>query len=511
MALDQQQIINLSELLLSPEDLNTEVAFSILDNHEFPMELITEVFAIFKISSNKSHKAKAKKLLEKYGSGEVTGVMSSKYPLTRSKKSNMAPTEKTIMKNIIHYTRYSELDGIKLAKALYKKTGVGATYLLKETPEDQRRETLKTFINGASFQLNDKALTQFPPELFEFPELEVIDLGKNKITSIPKKIEVFKNLKVLRLGNNKLKSIHKNFLKLTHLEELDISQNDFRKNFPEIIFEMTQLKKLNIISVRGGGVYHENLPESFFNLKNLEELKLAHSLSRTYPNYPQINKVTGNPINLDPLEIAYAAFAQGDQFATSYILKFGNSEEIIKVLKQHYDSATKTMNFTRVYLEHIPKEIVQFDIKKLVLNNCYLGYVYGRHSPPKEERIKEDKIATAAIGELVDLEYLELVQTRLSGITDLSKLQKLKTLNLNSNSFLYFPKEFLSIKGLEELYLMDTFDYYGAITTKYIPTELNTLTNLKQLKLRLRGLKKDDIFWTETLPKLLPNCNISMY
>ena len=200
MAFDKAQLENLSNLLLSPEDVNTKVAFTILENQEFPLELITEVFAIFKITSNKEIKHKAKLLLETHGSQELIWAMAMRYPL-KGGKSSVAATEKTIKKNIIQYTHNNELDGVKLAKAIYKKIGFGATYLLTATSQDQRKEILKTFITGTSFQLNNKALTRFPHEIFDFPELTHIDLSGNKITSIPKQIEVFKNLQVLNLND----------------------------------------------------------------------------------------------------------------------------------------------------------------------------------------------------------------------------------------------------------------------------------------------------------------------
>lgn len=512
MSFEEQQLENLSNLLLSREDVNTEVAFSILENQEFPLELITEVFAIYKVTSNKELKKKAKLLLEKNGSQELIWAMAMRYPLKRG-QSSVAASEKTIKKNIIQYTHNNELDGVKLAKALYKKIGIGATYLLTATPKEQRKDILKTFITGTSFQLNNKALTRFPHEIFDFPELTNIDLSGNKITSIPKQIEIFENLEVLNLGNNKLKSIHKNLLKLEKLESFDISNNDFTKAFPEIVFEMTHLKKLNIIGLRNNWVFYEDLPKSFFKLKNLEELQLSHGLYRTYPNYPQINKVTGAPINLDPLEIAFAAFEQGDHHPVSYLLKYGTSDLIVKVLNEFYDASNQSMIFNRVYLEHIPKEITQFKIKKLIIKECKLGSRYGMgHRLKTSERMEEDKKRTAVLSDLVDLEYLDISQNELSEISDLSQLKNLKFLNLNTNNFIDFPKQYASFENLEELYLLRTTESNShQIGTAEIIRNLQNLKNLKVLKIGVAGLDYSDKFFKETLPSLLPNCKVNQF
>ncbi len=228
MSFDQEQIKNLSILLMSADESNASIAFEIIENNEFPTVLLSELFAFFKTAEDKTLKKKAKILLEKYGSYELVEACKMRLPLSRG-KSSIAATEKTIKKNIIQYTHNNELDGIKIAKALYQKNGVGATYLLTATPEDQRKEILKTFIRGTAFKLNGKALTQFPKELFDFPELTEIDLSENKITSIPKDIEVFQNLQKLNLSNNKLKSIHKNILKVKRLKNLNLSYNNFLK------------------------------------------------------------------------------------------------------------------------------------------------------------------------------------------------------------------------------------------------------------------------------------------
>lgn len=508
MAFDQDQLNNLSQLLLSTEDVNTQVAFEILEHQEFPLELLTEVFAIFKITKNKVLKTKAKAILETHGSEELQMAMKLKYALG-SNNSDMGATEKTIKKNIIMYVHNNELDGIKLAKALYNKFGFGATYLLTATPESQRKEMLQTFITGTMFKLNRKALTKFPPEIFEFPELTSIDLSDNKITSIPKQIEVFTNLKELYLGKNKLKSIHKNFLKLKKLETLIIPNNDFVKRFPEIIFELTQLKRLDITSIRYNRLHNEPLPESFFNLVHLEELSLAHGNLRTYPNYPQIRKVTGNPINLEPLEAAYAAYDQGDKSPISYILKFGNRERILEILNTFYDAKTKTMDLSRIYLEHLPEELSTFNIEHLSLDHCKIGAYYNLGAKAAQS---DDRKRLAVLSALKNIKTLNLNRNALSALPDLSNLRELKILNLSNNEFKYFPNEYLALTQLEELYLQSMSNYSHAFSEEDVPQELSNLKQLKKMQISsVRGFGKESYVRTKLLPSLLPGCDIYDY
>lgn len=100
MSFDQIQLENLSDFLMSPEEVNAKVAFEILEGIEFPPEILSELFALYKTTSDKSLKGQAQKLLEQHGSPELVDAMKLRFPLKRG-KSSIAATEKTIKKNII--------------------------------------------------------------------------------------------------------------------------------------------------------------------------------------------------------------------------------------------------------------------------------------------------------------------------------------------------------------------------------------------------------------------------
>lgn len=512
MSFDKEEIENLINLLMSTDESNAKLAFEIMNNKEFPVNsLLSEIFAFLKTTGDKSLKNKAKSLLEKHGSKELIEVMKMRLPLN-SGKSSVAATEKTIKKNIIQYTHNNELDGILIAKALYKKSGLGVTYLLTATPEEQRKEILKTFINGTHFKLNNKALTQIPPELFDFPELTSIDLSHNKITSIPKEIQVFKNLNTLNLSHNKLKSIHKNFLALNKLINLNISYNQFFRKFPEIIFEIPQLKKLNIIQVCGNSCWYDELPKGILQLKNIEIFESEISNRPAYPNYPSIKKVTGSPIDMRPLEIAYSAYKQGDNNPIYYILKHGTETQILNILHQYYDATTQTMNLDSIHVEQLPQELKQFKIKKLSMRDCGLGTYYGNYSYNTEviDRIKRRSLSrTAILNELTDLETLDLSKNHLCEIADLSKLKKLKTLNLSENKFRNFPLNLTTLRNLETLYMSHNYPTLSdRITLNDFPTELQQLTSLTLFQVSIQGMMNQQQYFMERIEKLLPHCKI---
>lgn len=102
-------------------------------------------------------------------------------------------------------------------------------------------------------------------------QLEYLDLEGNQLLTVPESIYHLKNLKYLYLSRNELDSLSDEISNLIHLKVLDIYSNQFDKlpvslgslkeletlelgfseNLKEIPKELTQLKKLKYLSVKG--------------------------------------------------------------------------------------------------------------------------------------------------------------------------------------------------------------------------------------------------------------------
>lgn len=233
--LNPKEIENLSELLLDKDDLNTKVALEILDGNPFPKELLTEIFAIYKLTENKEFKQKTAQLLKNHASESVRQLMQSRVKLKGGESFDKSSVrERTVTKNISKYCAENELSGEKLALALFKKYGIGIHYLITSLPSDSIKENLRGLIVSNKIELGGLGLKKIPKELFELTELEEIDLFNNSIKTIPSQINKLKNLRVLDLRGNYLKSLHKNILKLEGLEEVYFEQN-YILEFPEVI------------------------------------------------------------------------------------------------------------------------------------------------------------------------------------------------------------------------------------------------------------------------------------
>ena len=478
----EEEIKKISQLLLSVEDASVKVAFALLENRAFPKILLSEIFAIRKLTDDKGLAKIADAIIRENGSNEVISLLGRKLSLGKESGRN-APTEKTIKKNIHTYINGNELDGLKIAQALFKKDGIGVSYLLDESNEENKKEIFQNFITGTSLKLTGVALTKFPPIIFEFPELTSIDLSENKIGSIPAKINNFKQLKFLKLNTNRLKSIHKNIASLKNLEELDLSHNIIKGGLPAHLFELINLKKLNLSGALDGKKVHE-ISMKILNLKKLESFKL--DLARTYlipnnhSNYPQINEVTGNPINMEPLAIAETAFSQGDISPASYIFEHGDTKLRKSVLDYFYDKNTKRMDFSRHLISGLPEEILSYDIEILNLHGCGMEM----NSFPKKGVIAAKTITnTDLIAKMRNLKKLNLGRNKLTALADLSSLTNLTHLVIKSMD-LSELFDLTPLKNLKEINL----DYLRLTT---LPKGIFTLTNLTHLELSgaFRGLK----------------------
>ncbi len=509
MQLSKEEIQNLSNLLLSQDDANTQVAFEIMKHNTFPKELITEVFGVFKITNNKNLKQQSKEMLEKHASKGVHDLMKRKFPIDG--KGHYGATEKTIATNIKRYGWGNHINSYKLAIAIYNKYGAGANYLLTEGSLEQRKQFIKSIIKDGECSLPGKAFTKFPEVLFHFPELTSINLSRNKISTIPAGIKNFKNLKRLNMSNNKLKGMNPAILELKELEELDISNNKYKDKFPTHIFKLSALKKLNITNFLGH--YHKtDFPEGIENLKQLQEFKLGATVYNYYPNFPIFEIITGSPVDTtNPLSLAWKAFQQGDRTSIGFILEHGSDAQKKETLDACYDSKSQKMDLSEIVLSKIPDSLLQYKIRDLNLYNCGIGLYFKEKKASNKKAIETDKKNTRILSQLTDLESLNLQSNQLADLVDLSPLKKLKNLDIGQNEFLEFPKQYTELNQLETLDLHLCTNYYHvSVKKEEILQALNNLKELKSLSIYFYNLiDKENTLFKKDLPALLPDCKIN--
>jgi leucine-rich repeat protein SHOC2 len=159
----------------------------------------------------------------------------------------------------------------------YKRTVTYDTY--KINPEDSA-SVIKLVLRG-------KKLTKVPMEIFQFTNLEYLDLSSNKLDSIPKEIGQLKNLKVLILEGNKLEGLPEEIYQLKNLQVLRLGKN----NIFYMSSKIGQLGKLSILDLWDNNV--AEFPEELSDLQQLKVLDLR-SVSMNEEQQFQIMKLVPN-------------------------------------------------------------------------------------------------------------------------------------------------------------------------------------------------------------------------
>lgn len=469
MQLSTEEIQNLSNLFLSKDSSNTELAFNIMEPYGFVPELLTEIFIVYKLASSKEEKAIPGDLLKKHASENIHAAMAGRIKLN---------SENTIKRNIAKYVALSkeELDGIKLGRALYNKYEIGFAYLMKEEGSEEIKALIQSQIQGTHCDLSGKGLKTLPKELFEFVDLEDIDLSGNYIVNITKHFSVFTKLRKLDLSNNSLKKMHAALSSLQKLEELNLNNNLFTE-IPPVLSSFKKLRRLSMIWMFSMKEFGDRaaLPPNFAQL-NLQYLALAQKNTSRYQydfDLPQVSilEATGDQyLDLTPLGLAKHSFEMGETTAIRYLLLKAETDYRKKVLASIYDAKTKSIDFSGLGIYAIPEELSAFDLRTLNLNDTRLGY-----------NLRDDYDVNTIfkpIGNLTLLEHLNLNYNGLEEIPEaVFKCKNLRKLSLDGNKITFVPTDIAKLQELEDLSIRSS-EYSKALT---LPDEMSTLTKLQTI------------------------------
>jgi Leucine-rich repeat (LRR) protein len=127
------------------------------------------------------------------------------------------------------------------------------------------KEAMKSPDSVISLTLRERGYRKIPKEVYNFKNLQYLDLSMNKIKKIPKNLSTLDALKTFVISHSPLCNID-NMVECKTLEDVTLIFNRINK-IPENIGNLTSLKKLNLV-----GNCIENAPQSICNLSNLEYL-----------------------------------------------------------------------------------------------------------------------------------------------------------------------------------------------------------------------------------------------
>lgn len=147
------------------------------------------------------------------------------------------------------------------------------------------QEALKQPEKVVKLVLRKQKINQFPPEIWQFPNLQYLDLSKNEIQEIPDSIHAFKNLQVLHLSRNSIEYMPRTIGDLANLRILEVNQNDLYLIPPQL----GKLQKLEVLDLWDNNIsrFPEELKQLSDNLKVLD----LRSILINFENQERLRKM----------------------------------------------------------------------------------------------------------------------------------------------------------------------------------------------------------------------------
>ncbi|HYV47227.1 MAG TPA: COR domain-containing protein [Myxococcaceae bacterium] len=312
---------------------------------------------------------------------------------------------------------------------------------------------------GKSLDLTDLGLVEWPKELFELDQLEVLTMWGNRLQSIPQELAKLRRLHTLQLSRNALEEVPSWLFELPDLKRLSLSRNrltrlpleGLRSSSLEMLFlngnriealpaiaALTRLKRLTIVENP-----LKTLPTEWPELEVLD----AHGVGISeVPSFGSLRSLRSlalsfNPITKLPIEIARHEGLKELYLAETALRAFPDALGDLRQLTILELSCTPVLT-----LPSWLGELTQ--LKYLGVSRCGLGAL-----PPEMERLRElETMAAANVGAEYRLSSTSRMSstsadgvpndlTRLPG--GLRKLAKLKRLYLHGNTSLGIPDEIL--------------------------------------------------------------------
>ncbi|CAL8078768.1 unnamed protein product [Calicophoron daubneyi] len=276
-----------------------------------------------------------------------------------------------------------------------------------------------------------------PSDIFECPNLQVLDFSCNHLSIVPPGIEKTKGLLVLNLSQNQITVIPPDlFVQCTDLMLLDLSDNQLESlpaqlrrcsSLQQLILSrnplrsahlrsLAALKQLEVLHLASTERKVENIPSEMDKLERLAELDLCDNLLTRIPE-PVLSLRALRKLNLAHNEI----------------------NDVCQITDNWPKLEYLNLSYNR--LAQLPSGITRLtSLRKLYVNNNVLTFTG----------------IPAGIGKLKSLEIFDASYNKLENIPEsLCRCGRLKRLHLNSNQLLTLPDAIHYLRETLEVFEVD--------------------------------------------------------
>ncbi len=279
------------------------------------------------------------------------------------------------------------------------------------------------------FSATHQGLQQFPPKLFMFKTVEMVDLSHNRIKAIPDSIFLLEHLQKLYLANNQLRSLPAVLGKLSSLKHLDVAHNQI-----------------------------SDLAEELSALRRIEEINLSHNRLDTFPSSLLLYWYYLKKLDLSYNFLHFPPNCLSMKYLRVLNLE-GNRINSLSLDTTWLPSAMDVVNLRYNGMKHFSVGLSgRYRIGSLVLSGNWLRILDLRRCSGQIGRIDASRNRLFKVyfpvGGIKGLRYLNLSGNLLSRLPwEIAYLKDLDSLDLSFNYFRKLPAGVLGLKQLKWLNL----------------------------------------------------------
>ncbi|XP_015203654.1 extracellular matrix protein 2 isoform X1 [Lepisosteus oculatus] len=353
-----------------------------------------------------------------------------------------------------------------------------------------------------SLNLEGNAITTIPAEAFNgIPNLEWIDLSKNKITTAgihPQAFKNLKNLKRLNMDGNLLDQIPSDLP--STLEEFKINENNLQSMDEDSLQDLSNLITLEL---EGNMLSEGNVsPLAFKPLKRLSYLRLGRNHFRTVPQ--------GLPASLEELyiennlieEISETAFNHTKSLNIVVLRHNKIDESRIARLAWINHENLESIDLSHNKLYHVPSFLPKSLIHLVLVGNQIEripGYVFAHMKPGLEylylsfNKLDNEGIDPVSFfGAYHSLVELFLDHNQMTAVPPgINEMRSLLSLRLNDNKIRHFePEAICDPLNIEDLNIVTLRMDNNLIDTRNIsPTAFSCIRSYSSVVLKPQKIK----------------------
>lgn len=385
--MDNQEITNIHQLVISADQSNIQKAFDMLNAVPKSKEKLTYLFILSFFHPEAAVRSTAKPLFKEIAPIGFYANATKELPFTKIiPKSGIASV--FLFTSLLEKMHQQQVLDVQVLGTYIIDFWVQSWEFCWKHKAVDTLALLRRVQKGTTLKLAG-SIRAIPEEIWQLTELDSLTIINRNLGHIGEGIGQLTKLKYLNI-QSKLAEFPVGITQLKELTELKlfISNDQFFNTVPPEVAQLTQLKELTFTSLSG------NFPVNFCHMTSLERIDLGYSNFEDFPE--EVTKLA----NLKALKLNF-----NENLNLSGL--FG---------KLHKISSLKNLDLSFCKLNELPSEIALLDqVEHLNLSGCHL------------------RTLPAHIEDMVSLKYLDLSHNQFEALPEiLHKLPCLEQVKTNT-------------------------------------------------------------------------------